>query len=310
MTQPFEHIPVLFDEAISSLALQEGSRAVDVTAGGGGHFRAIVQQVGPSGSVLAMDRDLRAHQADAAGGVHREYRENTYLVHRPFSRIKETLEELGWAGVDGLLCDLGVSSPQLDEEERGFSLKNDGPLDMRMDQDQDLTAYDLLESSSQEDIANILFQYGEEHRSRRIARAIKSSWPIPNSTLHLADLVRRASGYRNSRVHPATRTFQALRIAVNRELKELQELLDVLPEVLNPGGSAAIISFHSLEDRMVKRAFAAGAKGKNPVWQLQTKKPITPTPEEIRHNPRARSSKLRAITMLETPASQPLEIAS
>ena len=168
---------------------------------------------------------------------------------------------------------------------------------MRMDQSKGQTAYELLAESSAHEIADIIFQYGEEPRSRRIARAIKDSWPLPNSTLHFADLVRRASGYRNSRVHPATRTFQALRIAVNNELRELETLLAVLPEVLNPGGRAAIISFHSLEDRMVKRAFRECAKGKEAIWSLQTKKPIVPSEQEIQRNPRARSSKLRAITV-------------
>tara|TARA_Y100001954_G_scaffold173658_1_gene184510 strand:+ start:114 stop:1046 length:933 start_codon:yes stop_codon:yes gene_type:complete len=307
LTRTFEHIPVLFHEAIDALALRDGNCAVDVTAGGGGHFRALITQVGETGKVLAMDRDLRAHADDAAGGVHKEFSRNTHLVHRPFSQLKQSLSDLGWSGVDGLLCDLGVSSPQLDQDDRGFSFKQDGPLDMRMDQSQERTAYDVLEAASQEEIADIIFKYGDEHRSRRIARAIKSAWPIPDSTLFLADLVRKSSGYHNSRVHPATRTFQALRIAVNEELQELQHLLDALPDVLNPGGRAAIISFHSLEDRMVKRAFNAGARGKNPIWQLQTKKPITPSEQEIYDNPRARSSKLRAITMLSPEGSSTLE---
>ena len=300
MTQSFEHIPVLFNEALSCLSLQEGELAVDVTAGGGGHFRAMAQAVGPSGYVIAMDRDARAHDPDAAGGVQQDFSAHTQLFHRPFSELKMTLAELGHQGVDGLLCDLGVSSPQFDEEDRGFSLRKDGPLDMRMDRDTGRTAYDLLAESSVHEIADIIFNYGEEPRSRRIARAIKDSWPLPNSTLHLADVVRRSSGYRNSRIHPATRTFQALRIAVNDELKELEMLLSFLPEILNPGGRAAIISFHSLEDRLVKRAFREGSKGKNGIWALQTKKPIIPSDDETRNNPRARSSKLRAITFLQS----------
>jgi 16S rRNA (cytosine1402-N4)-methyltransferase len=300
LTQSFEHIPVLFNEALSCLSLQEGELAVDVTAGGGGHFRAMAQAVGPSGYVIAMDRDARAHDADAAGGVQQDFCEHTQLFHRPFSELKTTLTELGHQGVDGLLCDLGVSSPQFDEEDRGFSLKKDGPLDMRMDRGTGRTAYDLLAESSVHEIADIIFNYGDEPRSRRIARAIKDSWPLPNSTLHLADVVRRSSGYRNSRIHPATRTFQAIRIAVNDELKELEMLLSFLPEILNPGGRAAIISFHSLEDRLVKRAFREGSKGKNGIWALQTKKPIIPSDDETRNNPRARSSKLRAITFLQS----------
>ena len=307
LTREFDHVPVLFHEALNALALQDGNCAVDVTAGGGGHFRAMVSQVGPSGKVLAMDRDSRAHEDDAAGGVHKAHPENTRLFHRPFSGLKNTLDVLGWPGVDGLLCDLGVSSPQLDDDTRGFSFKKDGPLDMRMDQSQSRTAYDVLEELSQIELADLLFQFGEEPRSRRIARAIKDVWPIPDSTLFLADLVKRASGYRNSRTHPATRTFQALRIEVNGELKELQALLAALPEVLNPGGRAAIISFHSLEDRLVKRAFREGARGKDPVWVLQTKKPITPSDDETRQNPRARSSKLRALTMLEHQGSEQTE---
>ncbi len=297
MTQTFSHVPVLFDETLSCLALQEGDYAVDVTAGGGGHFRAMAQAVGDAGCVIGLDRDERAHSDDAAGGVHKEFASTTKIFHRPFSQLKETLRELGLDGIDGLLCDLGVSSPQFDEEERGFSLKKEGPLDMRMDRTTGLTAYDLLAQSSAHEIADIIFQYGEEPRSRRIARAIKDNWPLPDSTLHLANLVTRASGYRNSRIHPATRTFQALRIAVNNELKELETLLALLPEILNPGGRAAIISFHSLEDRMVKRAFRESSKGKDAIWSLQTKKPIIPTEQETQKNPRARSSKLRAITM-------------
>ena len=170
MTQTFSHIPVLFDEALSCLGLQEGEHAVDVTAGGGGHFRAMAQAVGEAGCVIALDRDARAHGEDAAGGVHKEFSATTKLFHRPFSQLKETLDELGLNGVDGLLCDLGVSSPQFDEEERGFSLKKEGPLDMRMDRMTGLTAYDLLAQSSVHEIADIIFQYGEEPRSRRIVR--------------------------------------------------------------------------------------------------------------------------------------------
>ena len=280
------------------LEFTKGDCAVDVTAGGGGHLRAIAEAVGPTGAVIALDRDERAHGVDAAGGVQQAFSSTTQLFHRPFSMLKDTLVELGIEGVDGLLCGFGsFFCLSLTKRTEVFPLKKDGPLDMRMDQSKGQTAYELLAESSAHEIADIIFQYGEEPRSRRIARAIKDSWPLPNSTLHFADLVRRASGYRNSRFILATRTFQALRIAVNNELRELETLLAVLPEVLNPGGRAAIISFHSLEDRMVKRAFRECAKGKEAIWSLQTKKPIVPSEQEIQRNPRARSSKLRAITV-------------
>lgn len=301
MADEAPHVPVLPDEVMELLAVREGSVVVDVTAGAGGHLRRLAEAVGPSGRVIGMDRDPRAFEESAAGGVLRDYADRVVLRRAPFSEVRRVLHEEGVAAVDGLLCDLGVSSMQLDEAERGFSFRNEGPLDMRMDPTRGETAWELIDRVSENELADILFHYGEERRSRRIARAIKKVWPLPDSTVALAEVIARAMPGPRGRIHPATRSFQGLRIAVNRELDELDALLDALPGLLKPGGRAAVISFHSLEDRRVKLRFREGASATElgpPVYRLLTKRPVVASPEEIARNPRSRSAKLRAVERL------------
>ena len=292
------HISVLMNEVLELLNVQPGMTVVDTTAGAGGHLRRLADAVGPSGRVFGIDRDLRAFEESAAGGVAAAYADRVTLKHAPFSEVSRLLSEEGVSGVDALLCDLGVSSMQLDEAERGFSFRNDGPLDMRMDKTRGETAWELLASTDERDIADILFHYGEERRSRHIAHAIKRSWPLPDSTLALAELIARVMGGQRGRIHPATRSFQALRIAVNRELDELDTLLDSLPALLRSGGRAAVISFHSLEDRKVKHSFRSGARADDvrpAFYRLLNKRPLMASDDERDQNPRSRSAKLRAV---------------
>ncbi|MCP4503040.1 MAG: 16S rRNA (cytosine(1402)-N(4))-methyltransferase RsmH [Deltaproteobacteria bacterium] len=297
------HIPVMAETCLELLSVREGGVYVDVTAGAGGHMRLISLAAGPTGKVIATDRDLRAHQDDAAGGVAKALGEHVELIHAPFSELPSLLEERGIDGVDGLLCDLGVSSMQLDERERGFSFRNEGPIDMRMDSSTGESAYELISRLSEDELADVLFHYGEERKSRRVARGIKYRWPMDDSTLALSSCIQRSLGGRKGRIHPATRSFQALRIAVNRELDELDSLLASLPQVLKTDGRAVIISFHSLEDRKVKRAFIEGAsrtlEGRLPQWKVLTKKPRVATDDEVAENPRSRSAKVRAVERIE-----------
>ena len=300
------HIPVMLQEVLETLDVKVGMTVVDVTAGAGGHLRALCEAVGPTGRVIALDRDARAHQDDAAGGVVKSFADRAELVRAPFSELATTLAARNIDGVDALLADLGVSSMQLDETVRGFSFQRSGPLDMRMDTERLQSAWDFLATHDENEIADVLFHYGDERKSRRIAHAIKRAWPIEDSTLALAEIVSRSLGGRRGRIHPATRTFQALRIAVNRELDELDALLNMIPSVLalpgegddGRGGRCAIISFHSLEDRRVKRRFQSigrRSEAGDPTCHLLTKRPLVATDVENRGNPRARSAKLRVL---------------
>jgi 16S rRNA (cytosine1402-N4)-methyltransferase len=307
----YSHVPVLLSEALEALQLKEGDRAIDATAGGGGHLARIAEAVGPSGGVLALDRDLRAHAEDAAGGVARQFKDRVAMVHAPFSEAEDHLKEIGWPGVHGLLADLGISSMHVDDPERGFSFQNDGPLDMRMDPTRGQSAAELIDRLNASDLADLIYHYGEERQSRRIARYIKNADPRPHTTTELARVVARAHRGKRPRRHPATRTFQALRIAVNRELDEVDALLEQLPRLLLPGGRAAIITFHSLEDRKVKHAFrdAASRTETRQAWaRIVTRKPIVPSEEEVQRNPRARSARLRVIERLG-PSDSPTEEA-
>lgn len=293
----FEHHPVLAKETLELLAIRPGHIVVDTTAGGGGHLALMAQAALPSGLVIGLDRDPRALAEDAAGKVKEQFGANVHLINARFSELPDVLKKLGISQVDRILCDLGVSSPQLDNEQRGFSFLREGPLDMRMSPETGISAYQLLETLSETDLANIIYRFGEERYSRRIARVIKENWPIPDSTLALAELIHKAVG-RKERIHPATRSFQALRIAVNNELSELASLLNCLPRILAIGGRAAIISFHSLEDRLVKHAFrkaVALSKLKPKSFNILTKKPIIAEETEIRKNSRSRSAKLRGL---------------
>lgn len=301
----FEHQPVLAKETLTLLDIKPGHVVVDTTAGGGGHLRMIAEAASSTGTIVGIDRDQRALANDAAGHVKLLF-PHVQLINAEFSQLPDVLAKLGINRVDRLLCDLGVSSPQLDTDERGFSFLREGPLDMRMSSHHGESAYELMNRLSEKELADVIYQFAEERHSRRIARTIKENWPIPNSTLALADLIAARLG-RKERIHPATRTFQALRIAVNDELGELRTLLNYLPNILNVNGRAAIISFHSLEDRLVKHAFRRAVKlSQANSFHILTKKPIVATEEEIQNNVRARSAKLRGLEKLHEEALEGL----
>ncbi|MED5370459.1 MAG: 16S rRNA (cytosine(1402)-N(4))-methyltransferase RsmH [Myxococcota bacterium] len=291
----FEHWTVLRDEAVSLLAPAPGKLVVDCTLGGGGHSQALLDA---GCRVIGLDRDPAA--IAAASARLESYGDRFTAVQTSFSGIQDVLVELGIPQVDGVLADLGVSSPQLDQAGRGFSFSKDGPLDMRMSQD-GMTAAEYLEQVDETELADALYRYGEERNSRRIARAIKAALPL-STTGELAEVIAKASPGKPGRIHPATRSFQALRIVVNDELGELETLLHLLPGLLKVGGRAAIISFHSLEDRPVKLRFrhlAALDAPKDPFGnptrpaevRLLTRKAVKASDG----NPRARSARLRAI---------------
>ncbi len=274
------HLPVMPGESVRGLMLTASDVVVDCTAGGGGHLRLFAEK---ALRVIGLDRDERAFADDAAGGIARAL-PNVSLVHAPFSNLEAVMQERGIGPVDAIFADLGVSSFQLDEGERGFSFRADAPLDMRMDTTQGETAAELIASLSADALADVIYRYGEETKSRRIARFIKDR--KPTTTGELANAVIAAVGG-GGRTHPATRTFQALRIAVNGELSELDTLLKALPRVLKVGGRAGFLTFHSLEDRAVKLAF------RGPDFRQTTKKPIVASDDEVEQNPRSRSAKLR-----------------
>jgi 16S rRNA (cytosine1402-N4)-methyltransferase len=281
------HVPVLPAEVLHWLDPKPGQVVVDCTLGAGGHARLIAERILPGGRVIGLDQDpamLELARPRLAGLP-------VTLVHAAFDQIVDTLRDENVVA-DAVLADLGISSDQLDDPNRGLSFQQNAPLDMRMDPTRGETAADLLRRLPERDLADLIFQFGEERFSRRIARRIveaRQNTPI-ETTAQLADLVRRCVPRgKGHGIDPATRTFQALRIAVNDELDTLDRLLAQLPKVVKPGGRAVVISFHSLEDRRVKRAFKDGDW-----WQVLTKKPVTAGDDEERTNPRARSAKLRA----------------
>ncbi|MBR4598113.1 MAG: 16S rRNA (cytosine(1402)-N(4))-methyltransferase RsmH [Opitutales bacterium] len=297
------HEPVLKDEALRLFAPKNGEKYIDCTFGGGGHSRAILQSA--DCSLLAFDRDQDA--AQRAKKFAEEFPQRFQFIGEPFSKLNE-LKTSGYAGV---LMDLGVSSFQLDEAERGFSLKSEGPLDMRMDTSKGITAIELIRQTPLKELEEILRGYGEEPRYKKAARAIKDAEGSLNTTLDLANLIEKTLG-RNprSKIHPATLTFQALRIAVNGELLEIEKALPAAFELLAPNGVLAVISFHSLEDRIVKKFFKKMAglpedrfdssfvQDRVKRAELLTRKPICASDAEISRNPRSRSAKLRAIRKL------------
>ena len=281
------HRAVLLDEVVSWLDPKEGSVLVDGTAGAGGHSRALAGRVGQSGRVVALDRDpaMLALAAKAVEGL------SVTLVNAPYTDAGAVLADLGLGRADGLVLDLGLSSDQLAWHARGFSFAADGPLDMRFDPDSgDPTAADLVNGLKEEELARVFFEYGEERYSRRVARRLVETrkYEKINTTGRLAELVRKSVPGKWGPIDPATRVFQALRIAVNDELGHLEAALKMLPDVLKPGGRAVIVSFHSLEDRRVKHAFRD-----DPRLQVLTRKPVTAAPGEVSVNPRSRSAKLR-----------------
>ncbi len=287
---PRLHEPVMVEEVLRFLEPGPGKLIVDATVGTGGHAEAILER---GAELVGIDRDPYA--LEVARERLSRFGERCRLVQGNFRHLEEILREQGIDEVDGVLFDLGMSSFQLDDPERGFSFSVEGPLDMRMDPSQSLTAHEIVNRWPERKIAEILREYGEERYAKRIARAIVRSRPIETTT-QLARIVARCYPPGYHRIHPATRTFQALRIAVNDELNALREGLMAAIRCLRPGGVVVVISFHSLEDRIVKHTFRQR-------WiadevEILTKKPITPRPEEVKENPRARSAKLRAARKL------------
>ena len=289
------HVPVLLKEAIDFLNVQRGGTYIDATVGLGGHSYEIAKRLGAPGHLIGLDKDpaaLEIARRTLSPASNRPDWPTITLLHRSFAEIANDQRP---GNIDGILADIGVSSLQLEDAARGFSFQAEGPLDMRMDPRSELTAEQVVNHLDERELADVIYEFGEERRSRRIARAIVRSRPI-RSTAHLADVISAAARPMNQaerRIHPATKTFQALRIFVNRELDDLKALLEAAPRILKPGGRVVVISFHSLEDRIVKDAFREGAM-KDRHFRLLTKKPVTATEEENDRNPRARSAKLRA----------------
>jgi 16S rRNA (cytosine1402-N4)-methyltransferase len=289
----FTHLPVLLGEVVSGLDAAQGGLFVDATAGGAGHSRGILA-ASPSVRLIATDRDPQA--VETARERLSEFGERARVAHARFSEIGGVLDEAGIGQVDGILADLGVSSFQLDTAERGMSFRHQGPLDMRMDTSRGETALELIERLDQDELADVIYELGEERRSRRVARCIKQQLAegTLNDTIELRRAIVRAVGPRRlGGIDPATRTFQALRIAVNSELNEVSALIELARTRLRPGGVLAVISFHSLEDRIVKRAFQNRLE-----WAPLTKKPVIASEEEQAQNPRSRSAKLRVARRL------------
>jgi 16S rRNA (cytosine1402-N4)-methyltransferase len=313
MAQPeFHHLPVLLDAVLAHLAPRPGEVVLDGTVGGGGHAVELLRRVLPDGWLHGIDRDPAAHEA---AGARLRTLSDRFTLHRA------TFDQLGTLGLpplDAILLDVGVSSPQLDRPDRGFSFRTAGPLDMRMDPDAPTTAEDLLRDLPEAELARILYEYGEERHSRRIARELvkrRTEGAPFADTLELAGFVQRLVPRDPSGIHGATRTFQALRIAVNDELGMLRRALPAAVAALAPGGRLGVISFHSLEDRLVKQFFQAEAKGcvcppripmcvcgKPPTLAIVTPKPVVATPDEANCNPRARSAKLRVARRLPAPS--------
>jgi 16S rRNA (cytosine1402-N4)-methyltransferase len=296
------HVPVLLKEAIHFLAVRRGGTYIDATVGLGGHSYEIAKRLGAPGHLIGLDKDPKALEiarrtlqplssSSVQGPAASDWPTIT-LLHRSFA---ELAHDRPAATIDGLLADLGVSSLQLDDAARGFSFQAEGPLDMRMDPHSERTAEQVVNHLDERQLADVIYEFGEERRSRRIARAIARSRPI-RTTAQLAEVISAAARPMNKeerQIHAATRTFQALRIFVNRELDDLKALLEAAPRILKPGGRIVVISFHSLEDRIVKDAFRDGEK-KDKYYRVLTKKPVRASEEEIDRNPRARSAKLRA----------------
>ena len=290
--QKVRHVPVLFDVVMDFLRVRPGGTYVDCTLGLAGHAEGIVRQLGSAGHFIGFDRDPEALELSRAQltRVSEELGSRApqvTLIGEAFSTIAEHVKPVS---VDGLLADFGASSLHFDEARRGFSFQADGPLDMRMDTRSGRTAEQVVNEMGERELANLIYEYGEERRSRTVARAIVRGRPV-TSTAQLARIVASAVPPMKH-IHPATRTFQALRIFVNQELHEIRALLEAAPGLLKPSARLVVISFHSLEDRIAKDSFRAGAqKG---IWKVLTRKPVTAKEEEINRNPRSRSAKLRA----------------
>ena len=299
------HVPVLLKEAIDFLAVKRGGTYLDATVGLGGHSFEIAKRLGARGHLIGLDKDpaalARAGEVLGSAGVppattaEATKWPTVTLIHGSFAEVGERVAP---ASLDGMMADLGVSSLQLGDPARGFSFQAEGPLDMRMNPMSGDTAEQVVNHIDERELADVIYEFGEERRSRRIARAIVRSRPI-RTTKQLVEVVSaaaRSMKWKHERIHPATRTFQALRIFVNRELDDLKALMEAVPRLLKPGGRLVVISFHSLEDRIVKDAMREGAKDMH--FRLLTKKPVTASEVEIESNPRSRSAKMRAAERL------------
>ena len=288
----FGHVSVLLKPAIDFLAVKRGGTYIDATVGLGGHSFEIAKRLGAPGRLIGFDKDTNAlnlarrRLLEPPEDLRNDWPSVT-LVHGSYAEIAQHVPA---GSLDGLLADLGVSSMQFEDAARGFSFQAEGPLDMRMNPQAELTADQVVNQFDEKTLADLIYEFGEERRTRRIARAIVRARPI-RTTAHLAQIVSAAARPMNPRIHPATLTFQALRIFVNRELEDLEALLDAAPKVLRKQGRLVVISFHSLEDRKVKDALREGARE---TWNVLTRKPVTADEEEIAVNPRSRSAKMRA----------------
>ena len=302
------HKPVLYKEIIHALQPQSGGRYVDGTLGAGGHARGILEACSPDGHLLGLDVDPQALALSRE--ILAPYEERAHLVQASYITITKQLAALKWDFVDGIVLDLGASSMQFDNAERGFSFMQDGPLDMRFGSNAFQSAEDIVNTYDERDLADLIFRYGEDRDARRIAKAIVMSRPL-HSTRELVAVIEKASPRRGDRTHPATQTFQALRIAVNEELASVESVLPQAVAGLRSGGRLAVISFHSLEDRIVKDYFREQSKAlvnppyeriyeveRKAIVEIINKKPITASEEEVQGNPRARSAKLRVIEKL------------
>ena len=298
------HVSVLLDEALQYLAVQPGGRYVDCTLGAGGHARAIMHASAPGGLLLGIDAD--PHAVEFAKDTLNEYTDSVQLVNANFRELKMTAGRANFIPVHGVLFDLGISSMQLAQADRGFSFQSEAPLDMRFSEKQSMSAADIVNDFREEELANLIWEFGEERFSRRIARAIVTARPLATTT-QLANVISRAQPDRHSRIHPATRTFQALRIAVNDELSSLTSALEQARDILGEGGRLVVISFHSLEDRIVKQFMQRESRDcvcppEQPsctcnhvaTLRILTKRPVTPSADEAARNPRSRSARLRA----------------
>jgi 16S rRNA (cytosine1402-N4)-methyltransferase len=302
--QAGRHTPVLYQQVLSALRPSAGSRYIDGTVGAGGHAFGILEASAPEGQLLAIDRDKEA--LEVARRRLAPFGDRVHLRHGSFENMRQHVQGLGWASVHGVLLDLGLSSMQLADGERGFSFQRTGPLDMRFDRSQGVRAVDLINNLDREALADLIYRYGEEHQARRIAEAIVAARPL-ETTEELAHLVMQALKGRRGRIHPATQTFQALRIAVNDELSALRQGLEQAVKILEPGGRLVVIAFHSLEDRIVKRYLRRETRecicppeqpictcDHEPRVRLLTRSPIRPDQAEREANPRSRSARLRA----------------
>jgi 16S rRNA (cytosine1402-N4)-methyltransferase len=303
------HLPALYNEIIHAMQPHQGGLYVDGTIGAGGHAWGILQASSPDGHLLGMDVDPQALKL--ASEKLEKFGNRVHIVRASYITLLKQLAVLKWRLVDGILLDLGLSSMQLDTQARGFSFQTEAPLNMRFDPDGKTSAADLVNHLNEVELADLLFRYGEEHRSRQVARAIVNARPI-TTTLHLAKVVAEVTSGGKSGIHPATRTFQALRIAVNGELEALEEVLPQTLEALTPGGRLAIIAFHSLEDRIVKQFMRRESRdcicspdqpdctcGHKATLREVTRKPIRPQEDELRNNPRSRSARLRVAERIE-----------